>query len=92
MLQRMEYFDVYFLCQIASNLLEGGFERTVNDFFEPFSESYREKNAFMKYSRLHDYCEWVIQQNIWDDGEDVVHSVREAYRTREYTWDKGAYG
>lgn len=89
MFQRMEYFDVYVLCQAANRLLGGGFERTVNDFFEPFSENYGEQNAFNKFSLLHDYCEWVIRQNVWDEEVDMVQPIRNAYKMREYSRHNG---
>jgi len=84
----MKYFDVYFLCQSASRLLDGGFERTINDFFEPLSESGSEKNSFNKYSILHEYCEWVIRANIWDEKNSAV-SIKKRYRNRGYSRNDG---
>lgn len=79
MLKNMGYFDVYVLCQTANRLLDMGFERTVNDFFEPFSENYHCCNEFNKYSILHSYIEWVIEQNIWEKEKNIVLFVKNAH-------------
>ena len=84
MFQQMKYFDVYFLCQSANRLLSGGFERQINDFFEPLFECYDTQNCFNKHSLLHSYCEWVVEQNIWD-REGITRAIKEAYRMREYS-------
>ena len=89
MFRDMKYFDVYVLCQAANRLLSGEFAKNVNDFFEPFSESYEGQNKFHKYSLLHDYCEWVIRENIWDEEEDIIESIRDAYRLKEFMHPDG---
>lgn len=89
MFYTMGYFDVYVLCQAANRLLGGGFERNINDFFEPLFEDCDEQTQFNKYSRLHCYCEWVIQQNVWDEEEDIVKTVREQYRHRRFMLGEG---
>ena len=57
MFQLMKYFDVYVLCQAANRLLNGGFERNIDDFFEPLFETDDAINEFNKHSLLHSYCE-----------------------------------
>jgi hypothetical protein len=79
----MRYFDVYVLCQTADNLLSGGFERNLADFFEPLFGVDGITNKFSKYSLLHDFCEWVIRQNVWDEEENIVEVIRETYRRRK---------
>lgn len=76
MFKSMKYFDVYYLCQVANNLLKGNFERIVNDFFEPFSESHERENSFKKYSLLHDFCEWVTLAEIWREDSAIFDVVR----------------
>jgi len=83
MFHQIEYFDVYILCQAAEGLLTSGFEVTVNDFFESFREGYGDQNAYKKYSLLHAYCEWIIRQNMWNEDENIVCSVREKYEMRK---------
>jgi len=89
MFQSMRYFDVYVLCQAASKLLMGGFERNVNDFFEPIFEGNDEQIQFNKYSLLHNYCEWVVRQNVWDEEEDIVPLIRDAHRLSAFTHKEG---
>ena len=90
MLYPMRYFDVYVLCQAADKLLRGGFERNVADFFEPLFGNDGDINKFRKYSLLHDYCEWVIRQNVWDEEENIIDIIREEYRHKVLFGTDGA--
>ena len=56
MLTEMNYLDVYLLCQTANNLLLGGFERLIDDFFEKLFTEQDTKTTFSKESYLHYYC------------------------------------
>lgn len=82
-------FRTYVLCQAANRLLDGGFELNVNDFFEPLFETTDEINEFSKHSLLHSYCEWVIQQNIWDEEENIIEIVRSEYKSKQYSRNTG---
>lgn len=90
MLQPMRYFDVYLLCQAADKLLRGGFERNVADFFEPLFGNDGDTNKFRKYSLLHDYCEWVIRQNVWDEEVNIVDVIREEHKHKASFGTDGA--
>ncbi len=89
MFQAMKYFDVYVLCQAANRLLQGGFERNINDFFEPLIEPENELIPFSKYSLLHNYCEWVVQQNAWneEDEENTIPLIRKVLM-RPYLYNR----
>lgn len=89
MFQLMKYFDVYVLCQAANRLLDGGFELNINDYFEPLFETDDIINEFNKHSLLHSYCEWVIQQNVWDEEENIVELIRSEYKYRHFSHGKG---
>lgn len=79
MLTEMNYLDVYLLCQTANNLLRGGFERLIDEFFgNLFDEQITP--AFSKESYLLRYCEWVINQMIWDDTENTAELIRKCYK------------
>lgn len=89
MMQPMEYFDIYYLCQAASHLLVGDFGRLINDFFESFSEDEERCNEFNKFSILHEYCQWVVRQNIWDgeEEEERIKHIKGLSKMREYSND-----
>lgn len=88
MLTEMNYLDVYLLCQTASNLLDGGFERLINDFFEDLFIDDRTPVRFSKESYLHSYCEWVITQMIWDDSENTADLIRKCAKMhKEQDWE-----
>ena len=88
MLTEMNYLDVYLLCQTANNLLRGGFERLIDEFFgNLFDEQITP--AFSKESYLLRYCEWVINQMIWDDTENTAELIRKCYKMpRGADWER----
>lgn len=75
MLTEMSYLDVYLLCQTANNLLRGGFGRLIDEFFGNLFD-YKATLVFSKESYLLRYCEWVIDQMIWDDTENTADLIR----------------
>jgi len=85
MLTEMNYLDVYLLCQTANNLLLGGFERLINDFFENLFTEQDSKTTFSKESYLHYYCEWVITEMIWDESENTADRIRNCVRIKKNT-------
>lgn len=88
MLTQMNYLDVYLLCQTANNLLRGGFELLINDFFEDLFAEDQIPSRFSKESYLHSYCEWVVNQMIWDDTENTADLIRKcAKMPRGSNWD-----
>ena len=78
MLTEMNYLDVYLLCQTANNLLRGGFERLIDDFFATQFTEDQNITAFSKESYLHRYCEWVVDQMCWDDMENSADLMRKS--------------
>ncbi len=92
MLTEMNYLDVYLLCQTANNLLRGGFERLIDEFFcNLFDEQITP--AFSKESYLLRYCEWVINQMIWDDTENTAELIRKCSKMpRGADWEGTLWG
>ena len=76
----MKFFDTYYFCNIASNLIyNAGIDlaSTLAEFFGRYLEV--EPVSFGKYSALHDYCNWVVNvlffqedsRRIYDLSDDI---------------------
>jgi hypothetical protein len=63
---KMEFYSVYYFCNIASNVLNDiQFAATLDPFFCGFN--YYESENFPKFSILHSYCEFIVREIISED-------------------------
>ena len=90
---RMNYYNVYYYCNIIDNLLHLFTESidwaaTGAQFTEPFFENTDDLKSFMKYSVLHQFCEYAIRVLLVEDGREKFEVIQEKYDELENEMDK----
>lgn len=72
----MKFFDTYYFCNIASNLIyNAGIDTasTLASFFERHLEI--APSNFEKYSALHDYCNWVVNVLFFQEDSKRIYAL-----------------
>lgn len=82
----MLYYNIYYYCNIANNILYNfnnfiDWASTGAQFTEPFFEV--EPEDFPKYSALHLFCEYTINQLIYEESENQFDVVQNEYDSLE---------
>ena len=85
MLVDIQYYDTYYLCQVASNLLGFAYVRLTDSFLESIFYEDGKILPFEKFSLLHKYCKWVAYQVFTDDKEEDGESLAHEYMLRKST-------
>ena len=78
----MSYYNIYYYCSIADNLLTY-FTSDINwlSTAAQFTDSFflAEPESFPKYTALHSFCEFVIQQIFCEDTRNEIERIQEKY-------------
>jgi len=74
----MKFFDTYYFCNIASNLIYNvniDLTSTLACFFERHLEV--QPSNFEKYSSLHQYCNWVVNVLFFQEDSKRIYKLSE---------------
>lgn len=82
----MTYENVYYYCNVIDNLLHHftssiDWVSTGMQFTESFFEG--EVKEFSKYSALHNFCDYVVRQLLFEDTEKQLEEAQEKYDESE---------